>query len=88
MRAVTYNRCSTEEEAQINALDIQVAESREIIYTKDWKLIDQYIESESGTSVHKRTEYQRLLEDMEIDKADKLEQKLRKVHRWCPCRRA
>lgn len=70
VRAVTYNRCSTEEEAQINALDIQVAESREIIYAKDWKLIDQYIESESGTSVHKRTEYQRLLEDMEIDKFD------------------
>ncbi len=70
MRAVIYNRCSTEEEAQINALDIQAAESREIVNTKGWTLVDQYIESESGTSTQKRTEYQRLLEDMELDKFD------------------
>lgn len=70
MRAVIYNRCSTEEEAQINALEIQAQESREIVYAKGWTLVDQYIESESGTSVHKRTEYQRLLEDMERDKFD------------------
>ena len=29
-RAGIYNRCSTEEEAQINALESQAAESREI----------------------------------------------------------
>lgn len=70
MRTVIYNRCSTEEEAQINALEIQASESREIVSAKGWILVDQYIESESGTSVHKRTEYQRLIEDMEIDKFD------------------
>ncbi len=70
MRAVIYNRCSTEEEAQINALQTQAAESREIVFAKGWTLIDQYIESESGTSTEKRAEYQRLLDDMEIDKFD------------------
>lgn len=70
MRAVIYNRCSTEEEAQINALEIQASESREIVYARGWQLVDQYIESESGTSVERRMEYQRLLEDMECNKFD------------------
>lgn len=65
-----YNRCSTEEEAQINALAIQAAESRERALAKGWEIVDQYIESESGTTIHKRSEYQRLLDDMETDKFD------------------
>ena len=69
-RAVIYNRCSTEEEAQINALAIQAAESREIVHRKGWLLVDQYIESESGTTAYKRSEYQRLLEDIPSDKFD------------------
>lgn len=70
MRAGIYNRCSTEEEAQINALAIQAAESRERVTDKGWEIADQYIESESGTTTGKRAEYQRLLEDMETDKFD------------------
>ncbi len=66
-RVGIYNRCSTEEEAQKNALAIQAAESREIAAKKGWVIADQYIESESGTSVKNRTEYQRLMEDMERD---------------------
>lgn len=69
-RAVIYNRCSTEEEAQINALAIQASESREIVLHKGWQLVDQYIESESGTTADKRSEYKRLLKDMEIEKFD------------------
>ncbi len=69
-RAAIYNRCSTEEEAQMNALTIQAAESREIVKNKGWLLVEQYIESESGTTIHKRSEYQRLLEDLETDKFD------------------
>ena len=69
-RAVIYNRCSTEEETQMNALAVQAAESREIVINNGWQVIDQYIESESGTTIHKRSEYQRLLEDMETDKFD------------------
>lgn len=69
-RAVIYNRCSTEEEAQINALEVQAQESREIVLRQGWQLIEQYIESQSGTTTGKRTEYQRLLADMETDRFD------------------
>lgn len=66
-RVGIYNRCSTEEEAQKNALAVQAAESREIAAGKGWMIAAQYIESESGTSTKRRTEYQRLIEDMERD---------------------
>ncbi len=69
-RAVIYNRCSTEEEAQVNALEVQAQESREIVWNQGWQLIEQYIESQSGTTAGKRTEYQRLLTDMETDRFD------------------
>lgn len=69
-RVGIYNRCSTEEEAQKNALAIQAEESREIAVRKKWFIAAQYIESESGTTVRNRTEYQRLLEDMEKDLFD------------------
>lgn len=67
LRAGIYNRCSTEEESQKNALIIQAAESREIVERNGWILTAQYIESETGTVAYKRVEYQRLLEDMEKD---------------------
>ena len=70
MKAAIYNRCSTEEEAQINALAIQVEESREKVLSKGWEIITQYIESESGTTSYKRSEYQRLMDDMETDLFD------------------
>lgn len=69
-RAVTYNRCSTEEEVQVNALATQVTESREIAEAKGWVVVDQYVELKSGTTTKKRTEYLRLLEDIEYDKFD------------------
>lgn len=68
--AVTYNRCSTEEEVQVNALATQVTESREIAEAKGWIVVDQYVELKSGTSTNRRTEYQRLLEDMKDDRFD------------------
>lgn len=67
-KAVTYNRCSTEEEAQKNALKIQVEESREIAEANGWQVLDQYVEAQSGTSAVNRSEYQRLLNDMPTDK--------------------
>ena len=69
-RVGIYNRCSTEEEAQKNALEVQAAESREIATRKGWLVAAQYIESESGTSAKNRTEYRRLLADMEEDVFD------------------
>ncbi len=64
-RVGIYNRCSTEEESQKNALASQVAESREIAQKMGWYIAEQYIESETGTVAYKRGEYQRLLSDME-----------------------
>lgn len=69
-RVGIYNRCSTEEESQRNALAAQVAESREIAEKKGWNIIEQYIESETGTVAYKRSEYQRLLADMEESRFD------------------
>lgn len=73
VRVGVYNRCSTEEEAQINALEIQASESLEIIenkHTEGWILQEQYIESESGTTVQKRKEYLRMIEDIEAGRFD------------------
>lgn len=68
-RVGVYNRCSTEEEAQLNALEVQAAESLDIVRGyKDWKLVDQYIESESGTTSKNRKEYLRMIDDIEAGK--------------------
>ncbi len=69
-RVGIYNRCSTEEESQRNALASQALESREIAEKKGWSIAEQYIESQTGTVALKRSEYQRLLADMEKDRFD------------------
>ena len=72
-RVAIYNRCSTEEEAQKNALEVQRAESLELVEAKKsegWIVVEQYVESESGTSTKKRKEYLRMLEDIRADKYD------------------
>lgn len=61
-----YNRCSTEDELQMNALAIQAEESAEIVRNrKDWNLVEQFVESQSGTTARKRTQYQRMLAGIE-----------------------
>lgn len=69
-RAVTYNRCSTEEESQKDALVKQVQESKNCVYEQGWKLMDTYVEAKSGTTVKGRNEYNRLYRDLELDKFD------------------
>ena len=69
-RAVTYNRCSTEEESQKDALVKQVQESQNCVYEQGWKLMDTYVEAKSGTTVKGRSEYNRLYRDLELDKFD------------------
>lgn len=69
-RAVNYCRCSTEEESQRDALQIQTLESREWIKKMGWIQVDEYVEAKSGTQMKGRTEYQRLFEDMAKDKFD------------------
>lgn len=71
LRAVFYARVSTEEEKQLNALEKQVQENIDAIGKKGWILVDQYVdEGKSGTKIKGRDEYQRLLEDLEVDKFD------------------
>lgn len=70
LRAVTYSRCSTEEESQLDALKKQVEEAKKCVQEKGWCLVDTYVESRSGTSTKGRTEYNRLYEDMCRDKFD------------------
>ena len=69
-RIAIYNRCSTEEESQINALETQARESREIAEQMGWKVVEQYVESQSGTSADKRKEYLRMLQDIQADRFD------------------
>jgi DNA invertase Pin-like site-specific DNA recombinase len=64
-RAVIYCRCSTEEETQIDALKKQVIEARTCVHEKGWILVDEFIESKSGTTVKGRTEYSRLFMNMD-----------------------
>lgn len=54
----------------MNALATQAFESREIAERKGWRITGQYIESRTGTVAYKRSEYQRLLEDMENNRFD------------------
>ena len=70
-RACGYGRVSTEEETQLNALAIQIEEINGCISKNDWIKTDMYIdEGKSGTSTKKRNEYNRLMNDMVLDKWD------------------
>ena len=70
LRAVIYNRCSTEEESQREALVKQEREARECVAEQGWILVDIYIEAKSGTTVKGRSEYERLYRDLESEKFD------------------
>lgn len=71
MRAVFYARVSTAEEEQLNAIELQIEENRNIIAKNKWKKVDEYIDrSKTGTVVKGRDEYQRLYEDMLGDNFD------------------
>lgn len=65
-RICIYNRCSTEEENQKNALEIQAQESVEIVKQHaGWQIVDQFVESQSGTTSAKRSKYQKMLSMIE-----------------------
>lgn len=65
-----YNRCSTTEEAQNRAIEVQAAESRELVLAMGGSIHRQYIEQESGTSTKKRNQYASLLTDVIMGKID------------------
>lgn len=71
LRAVFYARVSTEEEKQLNAIEKQIEENREVIEKKGWILVDEYIDKGiTGTQAKKRNEYIRMLDDIKKNKFD------------------
>lgn len=70
-RAVFYARVSTEQEKQLNSIELQIEENRKAIKDKGWTLVDEYIDRGiSGTKVKGRDEYQRLYDDMNTNNFD------------------
>lgn len=72
LRVVYFARVSTEDEKQVNALQVQIEELEEFITSQpDWVLVDKYIEEGiSGTYLEKRDEFKRLIEDLSLNKFD------------------
>ena len=66
-RVAIYARVSTEHEAQLSALDNQIQDYDELLKQHpDWELYNRYIdEGITGTSVKKRKNFMRMLEDAE-----------------------
>ena len=71
-KAAIYARVSTEHEAQISALENQVQYYDELLQRHpDWELVDRYIdEGITGTSIHKRESFMRMLQDAKEKKFD------------------
>ncbi len=71
-KVAIYARVSTEHEAQLSALENQVQYYDDIIsHHPDWELYDKYIdEGITGTSVKKRKNFMRMIEDAEAGKFD------------------
>lgn len=71
LRAVFYARVSTEEEQQLNALELQIQENRQVIEEKGWELAGAYIdEGRTATTTRRRNAYNQLLSDMEQNRFD------------------
>ena len=55
LRAIFYARVSTEEEEQLNAIEKQIEENRDVIKAKGWILVDEYIDKGiTGTQTKKK----------------------------------
>ncbi len=67
-----YCRVSTDEDAQASSYELQVQYYREMIENNpDWELVDIYAdEGISGTSVRKRYNFLRMIEDCQLGKID------------------
>jgi site-specific DNA recombinase len=72
LRVGAYCRVSTLDDAQAGSFEIQCQHFRELISQKpNWELVDIYAdEGISGTSIHNRLGFQRMLEDAKAGKVD------------------
>lgn len=71
-KVAIYNRVSTEKTAQMEAIEHQVWESKKLVEEAGLCLVNQYVETESGTSIKNREEYKKMLFDMRQDAFDVL----------------
>ena len=71
-RVAIYARVSTEHEAQISALENQVQYYDELLQRHpEWELVERYIdEGITGTSIHKREGFLRMLQDAQDHRFD------------------
>jgi DNA invertase Pin-like site-specific DNA recombinase len=71
-KVAIYARVSTEHEAQISALENQVQYYDELLERHpDWELVERYIdEGITGTSIHKREGFLKMMQDAENKKFD------------------
>lgn len=71
-KVAIYDLVSTEHEAQISALENQVQYYDDILSRhENWTLVDRYIdEGITGTSIHKRESFMRMLKDAKEKKFD------------------
>lgn len=65
LRVTFYARVSTDKDVQLNSLSNQISYFRDLItQNKNWTYVDGYIdEGISGTSVNKREDFLRMIED-------------------------
>ena len=72
LKVTFYARVSTDKDIQLNSLDNQVMYFRNLITeNKNWTYVDGYIdEGISGTSVNKREDFLRMIEDSKTGKFD------------------
>lgn len=72
LKVTFYARVSTDKDVQLNSLDNQVMYFRNLITeNKNWTYVDGYIdEGISGTSVNKREDFLRMIEDSKTGKFD------------------
>jgi DNA invertase Pin-like site-specific DNA recombinase len=71
LRAVFYARVSTDEEKQLNALEKQIQENKDVIEDMGWELVGFYIdEGKTGTTTKRRNDYKKMLRDIEEDLFD------------------
>lgn len=68
---VQHRRFLPAERLSTNGKSVYLKKNRDKIREKGWVLVDGYVdEGKSGTVIKRRDEYQRLLEDMELNKFD------------------
>ncbi len=83
LRIAAYARVSSDKDAQLDSFEAQVSYYTALITARDdWQLVDIYAdEGITGTSTHKREEFQRLMRDCRRGKVDRVI--VKSISRFC-----